>query len=152
MKIEERKRYFVGIAIKNFIGEEYCYAEILSTTDRQRGRNTILDIMHTKGILPEEAEILEKMCFKEYRNGLENYVGWHNIILNNKGIGQWIKKSQEEIDDIFDYSDFAPDDSNYEWDEYDYNKRDNTQDDYDDDGSWEETLRINQILIQQGDY
>ncbi|EKY28996.1 hypothetical protein [Clostridium celatum] len=108
--------------------------------------------MHTKGILPEEAEILEKMCFKEYRNGLENYVGWHNIILNNKGRGQWIKKSQEEIDDIFDYRDFAPDDSNYEWDEYDYNKRDNKQDDYDDDGSWEETLRINQILIQQGDY
>lgn len=159
MKGEERKRYFVAIVVRNFIGEEYCYAEVLSTTDRKRGRSTILDIMHTKGILPEEAEVLEKMCFEEYRNGLENYVGWHNTVLDDKGKLQWIKKSQGEIDDIFDYSDFVPDDSNYgwdtdncnEWNDCDYNKR-NNNDDYDDDGSWEETLRINQMLIDQGDY
>lgn len=150
MKSSERKKYFVGIVVSNFIGDEYCYAQILSTTDKERGRNTILDIMHTKDRLPENATILEKMCFQEYKDGLENFIGWHNIISDNNGKNQWIRKSQEEIDEMFDYNTFVPSYSIDEWDEYDY------ENDYyqvnDDDGSWEETLRINQILINQGDY
>ncbi|MDU5262098.1 MAG: hypothetical protein E6176_06665 [Clostridium celatum] len=149
MKSGERKKYFVGIVVSNFIGDEYCYAQILSTTDKERGRNTILDIMHTKDILPENATILEKMCFQEYKEGLENFIGWHNIISDNNGKNQWIRKSQEEIDEMFDYNTFVPSDSIDEWDEEDY------ENDYyqvDDDDGWEETLRINQILINQGDY
>lgn len=149
MKSEERKKYFVGIAVSNFIGEEYCYAQILSTTDKERGRNTILDIMHTKDILPADATILEKMCFQEYKDGLESFIGWHNIISDNNGKNQWIRKSQEEIDKMFDYNTFVPRDSIDEWDEEDY---ENYYQVNDDDGSWEETLRINQILINQGDY
>ena len=152
MNREERKRYFVGIAVSNFIGEEYCYAEILSTTDRQRGRNTILDIMHTKGVLPEEATVLEKMCFEEYRAGLENFVGWHNLVSNNNGKSQWIKKTQEEIDDVFNYNTFVPCDLENEWDEDEYEENYYKSSYDDDDDSWEETLRINEILIAQGDY
>lgn len=146
MNIEERKRYFVGIAVSNFIGEEYCYAEIISTTDRQRGRSSMLDIMHTRRVLPRYAKVLEKMCFDEYREGVEKFTGWHNIVQNTNGKSEWIKKTQEEIYKLFDHNTFSNYDSNDEWDEEDYYEED------DDDGSWEETLRINQMLIAQGDY
>lgn len=149
MNTEKRKRYFVGIVISDFMGEEYCYSQILSTTDKQRGKNTILDIMHTNSILPEYAIISQKMFFKEYRKGLENFIGWHNIILNNNGNIEWKKKSQEEIDDIFSYNQLIPCDVDNEYYEECYE-----EDEYyeDDDGAWEETLRINEILIAQGDY
>ena len=89
------------------------------------------------------------MCFEEYRKGLENFIGWHNIILNNNGNIEWKKKSQEEIDDIFSYNQLIPCDVDNEYYEECYE-----EDEYyeDDDGAWEETLRINEILIAQGDY